>query len=179
MKYMASTLLVIATMLACVSARSEERSGGRMQLAISQAWAKVAAMETKQPALSGFSKTKPQFSQDEKGLVKAEVSFAFNATPYGKAQIPTAADKAKPYCYLIVSVWRPNNLPGQPVATQRKYHVGTEELEGYVTIFCSDPRLAGNVRTIFESAMQEAEGKQTSEPSAPGYRREATPQPEH
>jgi hypothetical protein len=169
----------MVTSLACVFARSEEPSGGPMQLAISQAWAKVAAMETNEPALSGFSKTKPKFSQDKKGLVKAEVNFAFNATPYGKAQIPTAVDKAKPYCYLIVSVWRPTNLPGQPVAPQRKYHVGTEDFEGYVTVFCSDARLAGEIRTIFESAMRTAEGKPTSEPSSPGYRREAAPQPEH
>lgn len=179
MKYMPSTLLVTVILLTCVPARSEEHGGGPMQLAVSQAWAKVASMETNQPALSGFSKTKPQFTQDEKGLVKAEVNFAFNATLYDKGQTPTAADKSKPYCYLIVSVWRPNSLPGQPVVTQRKYRVGTEDFEGYVTVFCSDPRLAAQIRTTFESAMQEAAARQTTEPSAPGDRLDDAPRPEH
>lgn len=136
---------------------------GPMETALDRARAKVVEMEKINPALSGFSKTRPQFSQDEKGLVKAVLEFNFNTTPLGKDRIPMAVDKSKPFCYLIVSVWRPNNLPGQPVHTQREYRIGAVKLEGYVTVFCSDDHLAKELRLIFESEMEKAESKTTSE----------------
>ena len=79
-----------------------------------------------------------------------------------------AVEKSKPFCYLTVSVWRPNNLPRQPVHTQREYRVGTEKLEGYVTVYCSDNHLAKELRVIFESEMEKAESKTTSEQAADG-----------
>lgn len=144
-----------------------------METSIDRAWAKVVEMEKTNPALSGFSKTRPQFSQDEKGLVKARLGFNFNATPWGKTA-PTAADKSKPFCYLSVLVWRPNNLPGQPVYTQREYLIGTEKLEGFVIVYCSDDHLAKELRAIFESEMKKAESRTTSEAGAdpPGVKRE-------
>lgn len=136
-----------------------------METSIDRAWAKVVEMEKINPALPGFSKTRPQFSQDEKGLVKATLEFNFNATPWGKTT-PTAADKSKPFCYLDVLVRRPNNLPGQPVYTQREYLVGTQKLEGFVIVFCSDDHLAKELRVIVESEMKKAESKTTSEQDA-------------
>ena len=138
-----------------------------METSIERAWAKVVEMEKNHPALAGFSKTRPQFSQDEKGLVKATLEFNLNATPRGKGT-PTAADKSKPFCYLEVLVWRPNNLPGQPVYTQREYLVGTEKLEGFVIAFCSDDHLAKELRVIFESEMKKAESRTTSDQAADG-----------
>jgi hypothetical protein len=147
-----------------------------MEAAINRAWGKVAEMEAANPALSGFSKTRPAFVRDEAGLVKAELNFAFNATPYGKDHTPSAADKSKPFCYLIVSVWRPWRridlsgqpaITNQPVATQREYSIGKEVVEGYVTLFSSDSMLAEKVRRTFESEMWKAEGKKTGDPTAP------------
>ncbi len=149
-----------------------------MEAAINRGWTQVVAMEKDQPALSGFSQTRPTFKRDETGLVEARLLFTFNATPYGKSRRPTAKDRSKPYCYLIVSVWRPNNLPGQPNVNQRQYRIGTTTLEGYVTVFCSDAILAKELRTIFESQMAQAEGEKTSEQrAAPGSAQSVAPPP--
>ena len=163
---MKSTLLALLALFIAqtyLSASPEKPLAGAMQTAIERARAKVVEMERIHPALSGFTKTRPQFSQDEKGLVKAVIEFNFNATPMGKDRTPMAVDKSKPFCYLIVSVWRPNNLPGQPVHTQQEYRIGAEKLEGYVTVYCSDDHLAKELRAIFESEMERAQGKTTSQ----------------
>jgi hypothetical protein len=168
MKSTPLTLLALVVAQACLSASPGKPLAGPMETAIDRARAKVVEMERINPALSGFSKTRPQFSQDEKGLVKAVLEFNFNATPMGKDSTPMAVEKSKPFCCLTVSVWRPNNLPGQPVHTQREYRVGTEKLEGYVTVCCSDDHLAKELRVIFESEMEKAESKTTSEQAADG-----------
>ena len=172
MKSTPLTLLALLIVQACLSSSLDKPLPGPMETSIDRAWAKVVEMEKTNPALSGFSKTRPQFSQDEKGLVKATLEFNFNATPWGKSSVPAAADKSKPFCYLIVSVWRPNNLPGQPVYTQREYLIGTEKLEGFVIVSCSDDHLAKELRLIFESEMKKAESKTTSE--QPGADQPAT-----
>ena len=162
---------VVLCLLAALFAQGCSSSSLRqhpMEAAINRAWMKAAAMEVDHPALSGFSKTRPEFVQDEKGLVKARLQFASNATPYGKGAVPSAADKSKPFCYLIVSIWRPNNLPSQPTARQREYKIGKMILEGYVTVFSSDPVLTQELYTIFESDMDKAEGRKTRRPPVPG-----------
>ena len=74
---MKSTTLMLMTILAVqnyVSASAAEQAAGPMEVAIQRAWAKVAGLETNQPALSGFSKTRPTFNRDGSGLVKAELT---------------------------------------------------------------------------------------------------------
>jgi len=166
MKSIIVSLLAILMAQGCVTSQPAADQARPVEDALNRAWARVAAMEADQPALAGFSGTRPDFTPDEAGLVKAQLAFAGNATPGGKGA-PAAVDKAKPYCYLVVSIWRPNNLPGQPVVTQRKYKIGTVELEGFVTVFCSDERLAQELRVIFEAELQKAEGHKKSEPSTP------------
>jgi hypothetical protein len=141
-----------------------------MEAAIQHAWEKVVALETNQLALAGFSKTRPTFHREGGKLVKAELLFALNSTPDRKDRNPSAADQSKPFCNLVVSVWHPNGLPGQPVATQRKYRIGSEMLEGYVKVLCSDDYIARTIQGIFESEMKKAEGRKTAgEPATPPH----------
>jgi len=138
-----------------------------MEAAIDRAWAQVATMEPEHPALSGFSNSRPAFLRDETGLIRGRLFFSFNATRYGKDQMPSAADKSKPYCFLVVSVWRKNDLPGQPVASQQGYRIGKNNLEGFVTVFSNDDGLAKSIRETFELEMQNAADRKRSEPGAP------------
>jgi|WetSurMetagenome_2_1015567.scaffolds.fasta_scaffold173395_2 hypothetical protein len=162
MRYAILTFLAVLLIPGYSSSSTPKSPANPMEDAINRAWAQVAAMEKDFPAISGFSQNRPTFKHDKAGLVEAQLQFSFNATPYTKS-LPSAEDKSKPYCYLMVSVWRPNNLPGQPTFTQRKYRIGATTLEGDVNVFCSDSSLAEKLRTIFESRMAEAEGKTTGD----------------
>lgn len=167
MKLSLRYLLMATLVMGCKSSFTPQPASQPMQTAIDHAWAKIAAMEPDQPALSGLSRTRPHFIRDDLGLVRARLFFAFNSTPYGKVHLPSAADKSRPYCHITVSVWRPNDLPGQPVASQREYRIGANRLEGFVTVFASDDGLASSIRRTFELEMARAADGERSEPDSP------------
>jgi hypothetical protein len=111
-------------------------TAGKLQEALTTAWKQIQAL--KHPLLAGASNVKPTVTEDEHGLVHAEIEFVRNAVWEPKGPLPTSPnpvplDAKQPYVFIQVSLSRASAL-SQPHFRSRGLRVYDADYSLLVTV---------------------------------------------